>query len=237
MSIDPARLRVYLSPPLACPYLPARIEQRLLVPLDATPALAAEQLDFFTKLGFRRSQNFVYRPHCGYCRACVSLRLPVARFAPDRTQRRIAARNSDLQWAELPPARAAQCLYPLFKAYQDARHAGGEMAQFSPEEFARLADSGPAAACFALSLDGRVVGATLCDRTPAGLSAIYSLYDPYLEKRSLGTELILRLIAQARAEALPHVYLGYWIEDCRKMSYKARFRPAEVLTGNGWTDA
>ena len=50
----------------------------------------------------------------------------------------------------------------------------------------------------------------------------------------------LRLIERARALGLPYVYLGYWVPESRKMAYKSRFRPAEVLAGGTWrmlTDA
>jgi arginine-tRNA-protein transferase len=82
--------------------------------------------------------------------------------------------------------------------------------------------------------DDRLIGACLTDRLGDGLSAVYSYFAPGLEKRSLGTFTILWLIERARQQGLPHVYLGYWVPESRKMSYKARFKPAEVLQGGAW---
>jgi arginine-tRNA-protein transferase len=81
---------------------------------------------------------------------------------------------------------------------------------------------------------GKLVAACLFDRLDDGLSAVYSFFDPKLDGRSLGSYMVLWLIETARAEALPFVYLGYWIAGAPKMSYKARFRPLEALGETGW---
>ena len=46
--------------------------------------------------------------------------------------------------------------------------------------------------------------------------------------------MILWLVETAASIGLSHVYLGYWIEDCDKMSYKTRYRPIELLGNTGW---
>jgi arginine-tRNA-protein transferase len=83
-------------------------------------------------------------------------------------------------------------------------------------------------------MDGRLVGGCLTDRLGDGLSAVYSFYAPELDRQSLGTYAILWLIERARLEGLPYVYLGYWVPESRKMAYKARFRPCEILVGGTW---
>jgi arginine-tRNA-protein transferase len=86
---------------------------------------------------------------------------------------------------------------------------------------------------------GRLVGASLTDYIRSGLSGVYKFFEPEDDRRSLGTFIILWHTARARELGLPYVYLGYWIRDCRKMTYKARFAPLERLDGAFWrpTDA
>ena len=79
-----------------------------------------------------------------------------------------------------------------------------------------------------------LIAACLTDWSSDGLSAVYSFFTPDEARRSLGTEMILRLVDVARNDQLPYVYLGYWIPNSPKMSYKARFRPLEAFGPQGW---
>jgi arginyl-tRNA--protein-N-Asp/Glu arginylyltransferase len=81
-----------------------------------------------------------------------------------------------------------------------------------------------------------LLAVSLTDRLASGFSGVYKFFEPAETKRSLGTWTILQLIEQARLAALPYVYLGYWIAGSDKMDYKARFRPMEQLTADGWAD-
>jgi arginine-tRNA-protein transferase len=75
------------------------------------------------------------------------------------------------------------------------------------------------------------------DAVPKGLSAIYFFYDPEERRRALGTYNVLRLIEECRARGLPHLYLGYFVEGCASLAYKARFAPNEIRTPEGkWVD-
>jgi arginyl-tRNA--protein-N-Asp/Glu arginylyltransferase len=203
-----------------------------VVALDEIPA---EAFDRLSRTGFRRSHTFAYRPTCPGCTACVPIRVPVDAFAPDRTQRRIARRNADLAASE-GAAEATREHYALFKAYVSHRHSDGDMAQMSFGDFrSMIEDAIPSTRVIEYrERNGRLCGAVLADRLVDGISAVYSFFDPNQAIRSLGTFIVLDLIAKMRREGLPYVYLGYWIAGSRKMAYKSRYRPAEVMVGGTW---
>ena len=137
--------------------------------------------------------------------------------------------------------------YSLFRAYLDARHAEGGMADMTVLDYAMMVgDShvdtlvveyrfrGPDTAITGRG-DGPLVATALTDVLADGLSMVYSFFDPDYAERSLGTFMILDHIARARKMGLPYVYLGYWVDGSRKMGYKRRFRPQEHLGPRGWT--
>ena len=68
---------------------------------------------------------------------------------------------------------------------------------------------------------------------PCG-DSIYFFHDPREARRSLGTLNILHLIEAARHRGLPHAYLGYYVDGCRSLEYKATFKPNEIFMGATW---
>jgi leucyl-tRNA---protein transferase len=218
--------------PAPCPYLQGRIEQRLVVTLEG---IAVDTFDKLSRTGFRRSHTFAYRPTCPSCTACVPIRVPAERFAPGRTQRRIARRNADLFGSERR-ADATREHYALFKAYVAHRHSDGDMAQMSFGDFRSMVEDAIESTRLIeyRTAEGTLVAAVLADRLADGISAVYSFFDPDLETRSLGTFMVLDLVERMRQERLPFVYLGYWIADSRKMAYKTNYRPAEIMVDGAW---
>ena len=87
---------------------------------------------------------------------------------------------------------------------------------------------------FELRLADRLVAVAVTDLLPAGVSAMYTFYEPTLAERSLGVFAVLWQIEYARSRGLPWLYLGYWVAECRKMSYKDHYRPVEAWTGSHW---
>lgn len=223
----------FRSGPMPCPYLPGRVERKLFTRLSGP--YAAEVNSTLSRAGFRRSHDIVYRPVCPGCTACVPVRIPVADFIPSRTQRRMLRLNSDLTTGEVPAVATTE-QYRLFSLYQNSRHGDSDMARMAMGDFAAMVDEGRADTSFVEARDSadRLLGCMLTDRLSDGFSAVYSFYDPLQERRSLGNLLILTLVRKAVEEKLPYVYLGYWIAGSRKMSYKARFRPLEMLDDHGW---
>ncbi len=223
----------YTTAPLPCPYLAGRTERKVVTEITGLEADALH--DRLSRAGFRRSHNIAYAPVCPSCQACVPIRIPTAAFQPDRTQRRIARANAGLDGFEVP-ARATAEQFHLFQRYQNARHGEGDMATMSFYDYRAMVEDTPIETLIVeyRDSDEQLVGACLTDRLGDGLSAVYSFFAPELERSSLGTYTVLWLIARAKALGLPYVYLGYWVAESRKMAYKARFRPSEVLLGGSW---
>jgi arginine-tRNA-protein transferase len=126
--------------------------------------------------------------------------------------------------------------YGVFAAYQHARHSDGEMAAMTFSDFRAMVEDTVVDTKLVefRNGDGELLAGCLIDRTRDAFSAVYSYYDPNQHGRSLGHFMILWLVETAASTGLTHVYLGYWIEDCDKMSYKTRYRPIELLGDSGW---
>jgi arginine-tRNA-protein transferase len=229
----------YTTAPLPCPYVTGRTERKVVTEITGPDADGLHNR--LSRAGFRRSHNIAYAPVCPGCNACVPIRIVAGEFQPDRTLRKIAKYNDDAEGFEVP-ARATAEQFQLFQRYQTIRHGDGDMATMSFYDYRAMVEDTPIDT-FIVEFrdpDDRLVGACLTDRLNDGLSAVYSFFAPGLDRRSLGTYTILWLIERARALRLPYVYLGYWVPESRKMAYKARFRPAEVLVAGVWrpmTDA
>ncbi len=235
MSFKPPRRPqfFYTTAPLPCPYVPGRTERKVVTEITGQDAETLH--DRLSRAGFRRSHNIAYAPVCPGCNSCIPIRIPVAEFQPERTLRRIMKANEGVRGYDTS-ARATAEQYQLFQRYQQARHGDGDMATMSFYDYRAMVEDTPIET-FVVEFredDERLIGACLTDRLGDGLSAVYSYFAPGLEKRSLGTYTIMWLVNRARELELPYVYLGYWVPESRKMAYKARFRPSEILQAGQW---
>ena len=216
-----------------CPYLPGRIESKVVTELTGADARALN--DDLTRAGFRRSHTLAYKAACPSCNACVPVRVPVAEFQASRSLRRVWRRNADLQASE-KLARATEEQFALFTRYQRWRHADGAMAEMDFDDYRAMVEDTPVDTMVVEFRDptGRLVAASLTDRLSEGFSGVYKIFDPDEPRRGAGTFIVLWHIDRARALGLSYLYLGYWIADCGKMAYKTRFQPVEVLGPGGW---
>jgi len=227
-----ARLKFYATQPHSCSYLPE--EQATTLFLDPSQPMDADVYADLSEMGFRRSGDHLYRPHCQRCNACVPARIPVATFSPSRQQKRILKRNADLEVSEARPA-FVQEYFDLYERYIQQRHADGDMYPPSRDQFSTfLVRDLSFSRFYEFRLAGRLVAVAVTDLLPNGLSAVYTFYDPDEERRSLGRYAILWQIGEAARQGLGAVYLGYWIKNCKKMNYKTQYRPIELLINQRW---
>jgi len=215
--------------PRQCSYLPAEtaaLEVRAIAAM--TPA---EYADLLAR-GYRRFGWQVFRPACPACRQCRSLRVLARDFAPGRSERRVLRDNRNVR-AELHPLFVTAEHVELYNRYHSfmLRHRRWPERTITPREYASDFLSGATAVGRQwLYFDGdKLVGVALMDEVPNAISLVYCFYDPAWRARSPGTFSILTQLLYAQEKGLEHAYLGYWIDACQSMAYKARFRPHEIL--------
>ena len=233
MKEELGRRQFYLTPAHPCSYLPGRTAHTLF--LDPRDTINQPLYQVLTEHGFRRSGGHIYRPHCQGCQACVPTRVPVERFAAKRSQRRVLARNRDLS-VQVEPAVFSSRYYELYARYISGRHRDGDMFPPTTDQFRSFLLSQWSNSVFLCSyLGDELVAVAVSDQQPAGLSAIYTFFEPDLAERSLGVWSILQQIELCRKSRLPYLYLGYWIRESKKMSYKVDYRPVELLLDGRWS--
>lgn len=227
-------LLTFTTPPHPCGYLPDRAAK-----LEYEVVAAATPADYQGRMqaGWRRFGHQFFRPVCKTCSACRSLRVPVAAFRRDRSQRRAAAANADTRLVIGEPAVTAEKLdlYDRFHAYQADRKGWPDHGPKDAADYAESFAENPFPTeewCYYRG--GRLTGVGYVDHLPGAFSAIYFFYDPDERDRSPGTFNVLSILRRAAELGYPHVYLGYYVTGCRSLEYKARFRPNEVLEAGEW---
>lgn len=225
-------LQTFVTGPEPCIYLPEReATQEHWMVVQLTPSEYEQKMNE----GWRKFGPVLFRPICTHCQECRPLRIPVAEFAPNRSQRRALARNAALEVRYGKPVVDEQrlALYNRYHAHQE-RQKGWPEQERSAEDYAFSFVHNPVPAVEISVWEGEtLIAIVLTDVTPSVVSGVYHYYQPEGESRSLGTFAMLQTIELARRLERPWAYFGYWVPACPSLAYKANFQPCEVLSDNG----
>lgn len=214
----------------SCSYLPEQQEKLLVYAKDKQPGPYYETL---LGVGFRRSGEQIYRPHCDHCQACQSLRVPVSLFKPSKSQKRLLSRNNDIKVLVSEVNKPGY--YSLYEQYINQRHEDGSMYPASEKQYASFLSCNWIAPLFIeFFLADRLIAVAVTDQLKDSLSALYTFFAPDQQARSLGTFAVLQQIAIAVQLNKTYLYLGYQIDDCQKMNYKRNFLPHERFFQHKW---
>tara|TARA_B100000745_G_scaffold229142_1_gene153576 strand:+ start:5405 stop:6133 length:729 start_codon:yes stop_codon:yes gene_type:complete len=225
-------LTFYITSNHPCSYLEDK--EAKTVYLDPNHPISYNDYQLLTHNGFRRSGDNLYTPKCDGCNGCLSSRVRVRDFTPTRKQRRILRKNKALT-LHREKATFNNEHYALYEKYINQRHCDGEMYPASEKQykdflFSRWANTDT----LEFRLSGEIVAVAFIDVLEDGLSAIYTFFDPDFHQHSLGVYCILKQIELCQQQQFDYLYLGFWINGCQKMRYKAEYQPLELYLHGFW---
>ena len=227
-------IKLGLSQPMPCSYIDAQQEQ-LLVTMDElceTPVYFEQLL----AMGFRRSGDQIYRPHCPSCQKCQAVRVLADQFVPTKSQKRkLAYRNKhfSVQFSETIKPE----YYSLYERYINQRHQDGAMYPPNRAQYdSFMACSWLPIVYIELWHQDSLIAVAVTDQLPNALSAIYTFFDPDYHKAGIGSIMIMEQIKRAQALAKSYVYLGFQIDECAKMNYKNQYKAQQILRFDHWQD-
>jgi arginine-tRNA-protein transferase len=234
-------LQFYATAPYPCSYLPGKTARSQV----ATPShlIHADLYSELVNAGFRRSGLYTYRPYCDECNACTATRIPVTHFKTNRSQKRALKKHHGLEIRILNLGYQEEHLQ-LYQSYQNERHASADIDQScddSQDQYMQFLLQSRVNSRIVEFRDGpgdedpgRLRMVSMIDILDQGISSVYTFYDTSNRSASYGSYSILWQVQQALKLNLPYLYLGYYIENSEKMSYKAKFQPIEGLIDDHW---
>jgi len=143
------------------------------------------------------------------------------------------------------PATFDERAFAVYKRYQMRVHGDAEK-KLTPKQYTNFLCNSPLVSSSDKEghlggfhhhylIDGRLVAVGVVDVLPSCLSSVYLFYEPDFEFLNLGTVTAVKEIEWVQQKLMPnwpgikYYYMGYYIHSCRKMIYKGKFSPSELL--------
>jgi arginine-tRNA-protein transferase len=223
-----------LAEPYECSYLPSELANSVFLGKGFEPSW--EQYSGLSRIGFRRSGDHYYKPNCSSCNACMSCRILCDEIDLNKKSfKRLINKTKDFIVSVEKPIFSTTH-YDIYEKYINSRHSDGDMFPATIDQYKNfLLVKNEFSRLFTIKTpEGRLVSCTAIDILDDGISAIYTYFDPDFQDISPGTLAVLRLCKHAISLDIPYIYLGYWVKNSPKMSYKKRFQPLELFKYDSW---
>ena len=215
-----------------CPYLEGKVARLpLRMPLTG---VTPEEFDLLLAEGDRRFGPFLYRTACPSCEACQPIRVPIADFAPSRSQRRAIKKNDDVEVVMGDPQVSPRHLEIYNRHLMERGLARSEEGIGEAAYRLHLLKTCVDTKEVRYYVRGRLVATSILDVGKTSASSVYHAFDPDESGRSLGVFSVVKEIALCKELGLAWYYLGLYVEDCSRLSYKAQYRPHERRVDGQW---
>ena len=220
-----------VTQPFPCNYLPDQ-KERLLMAVDAR-LHNNDKYSWLMANGFRRSSDQIYRPHCESCNACKSLRVVLSGFTPSKSQKRLLKKNNTFD--VIISKSAKDNYYALYEKYINIIHRDGTMYPATEAQYESFTKTTVTEQVFIETWDNdTLISVAVTDILNDAFSAVYTFYHPDYKNRGLGVFSILNQIRLSTEFGKHYLYLGYQIDECKKMNYKNKYFPYQELINNHW---
>jgi arginine-tRNA-protein transferase len=229
------QFRVVWDQTEACPYLPDRLAR---LPLK-TPVtvLSREEFDQLLDEGERRSGRMMYRTQCAGCRACEPLRVPTARFRATPSQRRVWRKNDGVVRIEIGRPQVTPDRVRLYNRHKLERGLARSEEPLSASTYAAwLVDTCVNTREIRYFVEDRLIAISILDFGRTSASSVYHYFDPDESDRSLGVYSVLKEIELCASLGITWYYLGFYVEGCGKLEYKANYWPHERRIDGEWRE-
>jgi arginine-tRNA-protein transferase len=175
-----------------------------------------------------------FRPICSECRACESLKIDAENYTLSKSERRILRKNTHFTTVIHHPTLTREHL-SLFDRYHRYKHhtRAWDAPKSDPKNYYASFVQGHGDFGYEVLYfdDNKLIAVDLIDILEEGISSLYCYYDPDYNRQSLGRYTLLKQIEFAHRLNLKWIYLGYYVEGCQSLAYKAYYQPALELMG------
>ena len=191
--------------------------------------MSKEEFDKLLEEGWRRFGLYFFRPKCEKCSSCIPIRINVNDFSVTRSQKRVINKNKETK-VIFNKLKFSDEMFEIYKEHSKDRFDQKTEKKDFLETF--FYESVPAIQS-EYYVGEKLIGVGFIDITNQAFSSVYFFYRTFYNHLSLGIYSVIKEIEYAKSLKLNYYYLGYFVRENKKMSYKNQFYPHELYE---WQD-